>query len=158
MYFWSRWVCLHFLPIHTYIFFFGGGGSIMLWCSSLCISWLKFMYFFSSGINTLHISTFFFSLPIWIKASSCPHVILSCILFCVLVYFILVLFVEVHWSLLYHCCLALKPRALNPHRVSFHLYQSGLNPRAVHGIDTAATTIEFLLLYYCCYDLAPWVS
>ena len=74
--------CVFAFPPHIYIYFFGGGGCclwwwwwVMLWCSSLCIAWLKFMHFFSSGINTLQISTFFFSSPVWIKAYSCPHVI-----------------------------------------------------------------------------------
>jgi len=30
--------------------------------------------------------------------------------------------------------------------------------RAVYSFGTAATTHKFLLLFYCYYDIAPWVS
>ena len=50
-------------------------------------------------------------------------------------------------------------RPAQPFRSSrLYLCQAGIRTRAVYSVGIAATTHEFLPLYYCSYDLDPWVS
>ena len=160
-------VCWHFPPIYLYWFLFSLWW-VMTWCSSLGFAQLKFIYFFMFGINTVHISTIFFFITMN-KTSSCSHVIFklyfvlcyslfsfsACLLKCVGHWYSIIAWLSNQGPLTnWYSFDALQ----NPCRVPGHLHIKLDSIWTVRSLGTAATTDKFLLLYYCHYELFPWVS